>query len=63
MWNLRVNTKKTKIMIFENGRHTTYNFIYGNVVLDIVTSFECLGMYVFTNGIVLNKNLLNILIQ
>ena len=45
MWNLRVNTKKTK-----KGRHTTYNFIYGNVVLDIVTSFEYLRMYVFKNG-------------
>ena len=33
MWNLRVNTKK--IMIFEKGRHTTCNFIYDNVTLDV----------------------------
>ena len=49
MWDFRVNTKKTKIMIFEKGRHTTYNFIYGNVILDIVTSFKYLGMYLFKN--------------
>ena len=50
IWYLRVNTKKTKIMIFEKGRHTTYNFIYGNVILDIVTSFKYLGMYLFKKG-------------
>ena len=25
-WGLRLNVNKTKIMIFENGRHTTHNF-------------------------------------
>jgi hypothetical protein len=25
-WNLKVNTAKTKIMIFERGKHSTFNF-------------------------------------
>ena len=49
MWNLRVNTKKTKIMNFEKGRYTTCNFTCGNVILDIVTSFKYIGMYLFKN--------------
>ena len=51
MWDLRVNTKKTKIMIFEKGRHTTIiSYMVLNVILDIVTSFKYLGMYLYKNG-------------
>ena len=32
-WDLNVNTEKTKIMIFENGRKTTTMFRYGDVPL------------------------------
>ena len=28
IWGLRLNTNKTKIMIFENGRHTNYDFLF-----------------------------------
>ena len=38
MWNLCVNT--LKIMNFEKERHTTCHFIYGNVILYIVTRFK-----------------------
>jgi hypothetical protein len=49
-WGLKVNTKKTKVMIFEKGRHTTHNFIYNNTVLDVVDSFKYLGIHLFKNG-------------
>ena len=37
-WSLRLNAKKTKIMIFENGRHTLYDFYIYNTRIDIVQS-------------------------
>jgi hypothetical protein len=49
-WGLKVNTKKTKIMVFEKGRHTTHNFIYNNTILDVVDSFKYLGIHFFKNG-------------
>ena len=49
-WRLSVNTKKTKIMIFENGRHTNYDFVFNNVTLETVTSFKYLGVHLFKNG-------------
>jgi hypothetical protein len=30
MWNLILNVSKTKVMIFENGRHTSYEFFLYN---------------------------------
>ena len=49
-WKLTVNTKKTKIMIFEKGRHTRYNFSLNNTILDIVDSFKYLGVNLYKNG-------------
>ena len=39
-WNLTVNTNKTKIMIFERGRHSTFDFVYNDTVLDVVDNLN-----------------------
>lgn len=49
-WNLKVNINKTKIIIFENGRHTTHSFIFNNQQLEVVKSFKYLGICLFKNG-------------
>ena len=49
-WKLRVNTNKTKVMIFEKGIPTSYDFYYGNTLLNIVDCFKYLGMYFYKNG-------------
>ena len=49
-WGLRLNVTKTKIMIFEKGRHTTYNFDINNQLIEIVSSFKYLGVYLYKNG-------------
>ena len=49
-WGLKINTRKTKIMIFEKGRHTSFNFYLNGTKLDIVTSFKYLGIHFFKNG-------------
>jgi hypothetical protein len=49
-WGLTVNTNKTKIMIFEKGRHTAHTFIFNNKILEIVKSIKYLGIYFFKNG-------------
>lgn len=50
MWNLKLNVSKTKVMIFENGRHTSYDFFLYNTRIEIVESFKYLGVYLFKNG-------------
>ena len=37
-------------MIFEKERYTTCHFIYGNVILYIVTGLKYFGMYLLRNG-------------
>ena len=49
-WGLKINTSKTKAMIFEKGRHTTYDFCLNNTKLEVVNSFKYLGVYFFKNG-------------
>ena len=49
-WGLKVNTSKTKIMIFENGRHTQHIFYLNDAILDIVTFFKYLGIHLYKNG-------------
>jgi len=48
---LKINTSKTKVMIFEkSNRHTNYNFYLYGELLEIVTSFKYLGITLFKNG-------------
>ena len=49
-WGLKINTTKTKTMIFEKGRHTSYDFYLNNTKLEVVTTFKYLGVYFFKNG-------------
>ena len=50
LWDLKINTKKTKAMIFEKGRHTNFDFYINNTKLETVTSFKYLGIHFFKNG-------------
>ena len=50
LWGLKINTRKTKAMIFEKGRHTHFDFYLDNVKLEMVTSFKYLGIHFFKNG-------------
>lgn len=47
IWGLKINTSKTKTMIFEKGRHTTFDFYLNNTKLEVVSSFKYLGMHFF----------------
>ena len=49
-WGLKINISKTKTMLFERGRHTSYDFYLNNAKLEVVTSFKYLGVYFFKNG-------------
>ena len=49
-WGLKINTAKTKVMIFEKGETTHYDFFLNNVKLELVSSFKYLGIHFFTNG-------------
>ena len=44
-WGLKINTKKTKAMIFEKGRHSHFDFYINNTKLELVTSFKYLGIH------------------
>ena len=49
-WGLKINTDKTKAMIFEKGRRTYFNFyIYGHST-EVVESFKYLGVTFFKKG-------------
>ena len=48
LWKLKVNTDKTKVMVFGNGRLPQYlSFSYDNLNLEIVKNFNYLGI-IFT---------------
>ena len=49
-WGLKINISKTKTMIFERGRHTSYDFYLNNAKLEVVSSFKYLGVHFFKNG-------------
>lgn len=48
-WGLKINTSKTKAMIFENGRSTFNFYIYGTAI-EVVESFKYLGLTFYKNG-------------
>ena len=50
LWNLRVNTEKLKIMIFERGKSNNFRFYYNDQQLEIVESFKYLGVTFYKNG-------------
>jgi hypothetical protein len=47
IWGLKINTTKTKAMIFERGRHTKFDFYIDNTLIEIVPSFKYLGITLF----------------
>ena len=47
---LKINTSKTKAIIFEKGRWTHYDFYIYNTVIELVDSFKYLGITLFKNG-------------
>ena len=49
-WGLKINTDKTKIMIFEKGRRSEVHFHYNNIELEVVDSFKYLGIMFYKNG-------------
>ena len=49
-WRPKINTYKTKAMVFENGRHTHHDFYIYEKNIEIVESFKYLGVYLYTNG-------------
>lgn len=50
LWGLKINTSKTKAMIFEKGRRTHYDFHIYDTVIELVDSFKYLGITLFKNG-------------
>jgi hypothetical protein len=50
LWGLKINTNKTKVMIFEKGPTTSYNFYLNNTTLEVVNSFKYLGIDLYKNG-------------
>ena len=49
-WDLKVNTDKTKVMIFEKGRKTDTHIFYNNIELEVVDNFKYLGTMFYKNG-------------
>ena len=51
VWDLKVNTSKTNIVIFSRGKITVYPvFKFGNQVIDVVESYIYLGTVMNYNG-------------
>ena len=49
-WHLTVNVLKTKVLIFSNSKHKTYNFQFGGQNIDTVNEYEYLGIYLSKSG-------------
>lgn len=49
-WGLKINTMKTKAMIFEKGRHTHHDLYIYNTPIEIVDYFKYLGITLYKNG-------------
>ena len=50
IWGLKVNTDKTKIMIFEKGWKTFIDLFYNDTLLEVVDNFKYLGTMFYKNG-------------
>jgi len=50
IWGLKLNTNKTKIMIFQRGRHTSHDIYINDQEIEIVKSFKYLGVNLFKNN-------------
>ena len=50
MWNITLNTSKTKFLITHKGRHIACQFYYNGISLDIVKSFNYLCVVYISNG-------------
>ena len=49
-WGMKLNVNKTKCMIFELGRPTSYIFYIYNTLIELVDSFKNLGVHLFKNN-------------
>ena len=51
-WKLKINTNKTKIIIFSKGNRklSSYNFVFNEHKLDVVKKYKYLGVLLFYNG-------------
>ena len=51
-WRLTVNVSKTKVVVFRRGGRLSQNdvFFYGDQMLEIVGSFDYLGVNLATSG-------------
>ena len=49
-WHLTVNVLKTKVLIFSNSKHKTYNFQFGGQNIDTVEEYKYLGIYLSKSG-------------
>ena len=50
LWGLKINTNKTKAMIFEKGRRTHFDFYIYETLIEVVDQFKYLGVTLFKNG-------------
>ena len=49
-WLIKINTSKTKVMIFKKGRRTHHNFYIYHTAIEAVDSFKYLGITLFKNS-------------
>ena len=50
-WNLKINTDKSKLLVFSRGRHKdNYQLRYGNKLIEVVSEFNYLGVIFNRSG-------------
>ena len=50
-WKLKVNTDKSKIIVFKKGRRTLReNWSYGNMEIEVCNQIQYLGIIISSNG-------------
>ena len=50
IWDIKVNTNKTKTIIFEKGRKSNVAICYHDTLLETVENFKYLGVIFYRNG-------------